>query len=421
MTEPSHIGRYRVEGPLGAGGVGLVFAAFDPVLGRRVAVKLLRSDRPGMTAGDRLREEAQAMARLAHPNVVTVYDVGEHEGGVYIAMELVEGLSLRDWLAETARPWREVLAAYFQAGRGLAAAHDAGLVHRDFKPANVLMGRDGRVRVVDFGLASEVVGASTLPHVATEADDVTALDEEDGADQYHRASRLTEVETTVDESGVRAQARAGASRASESAAALRTGDVLRTSDGSGSFDAPSPVDALQTYDALHTRDGGPRPQSELRTIDVFRTMDPLRTSDMLRTLVGPEVTAEGHLLQTMAPDPAATRPGVATARWVAGTPAYMAPELFLGRAADARSDQFAFCVALYEGLYGRRPFAGDTAVAIAEEVLAGRVLPPPQRTKVPRWIHAIVELGLAMHRHERHPSVRSMLASIAFLAQVVWN
>ena len=155
MTEPSHIGRYRIEGPLGAGGVGLVFAAFDPVLGRRVAVKLLRSDRPGMAAaGDRLREEAQAMARLAHPNVVTVYDVGEHEGGVYIAMELVEGLSLRDWLAETARPWREVLGAYFQAGRGLAAAHDAGLVHRDFTPANVLMGRDGRVRVVDFGLAS---------------------------------------------------------------------------------------------------------------------------------------------------------------------------------------------------------------------------------------------------------------------------
>jgi eukaryotic-like serine/threonine-protein kinase len=106
---------------------------------------------------------------------------------------------------------------------------------------------------------------------------------------------------------------------------------------------------------------------------------------------------------------------------VAGTPAYMAPELCMGRPADARSDQFAFCVALYEGLYGRRPFVGDTAVAIAEEVLAGRILPPPRRTRVPKWIHAIIEQGLSMHRQDRHPSVRSMLASIAFLARVVWN
>ncbi len=414
MDGATHIGRYRVEGPLGAGGGGMVFAAFDPVLGRRVAVKLLRSDQPGaMATGERLREEAQAMARLAHPNVVTVYDVGEHEGGFYIAMELVEGLSLRDWLAETARPWREVLGAYFQAGRGLAAAHDVGLVHRDFKPANVLMGRDGRVRVVDFGLASDVVGASTLPHVATDEDDVTELDE-DGLDQYHRESRLTEVERTVDEQGARAQARADAPRASESAVLPAMGDVLRTHDGSG-------PDVLQTYEAPRPQEAGLRAQSELRTIDAFRTMDPLQTSDALRTLVGPDVTAEGHLLRTMAPDPGATQPGVSTARWVAGTPAYMAPEQFLGRPADARSDQFAFCVALYEGLYGRRPFAGDTAVAIAEEVLAGRVLPPPRRTKVPRWIHVIVEQGLALHRHDRHPSVRSMLASIAFLARVVWN
>jgi serine/threonine protein kinase len=392
----------------------MVFAAFDPVLGRRVAVKLLRSDRSGATAaGERLREEAQAMARLAHPNVVTVYDVGEHEGGVYIAMELVEGSSLRDWVTETARPWREVLAAYFQAGRGLAAAHDAGLVHRDFKPANVIVGRDGRVRVVDFGLASAGEGASTLPHVAADEVAVTELADEVDSGHYHRQSRITEVERTVDESGSRAkvdleEASSSGPRPSETVTLPGTHDVLRT------YDPLRTSDALRTYDPQRTSDA-------LRTHDPLRTLDALRTHDVLRTLAGPEVTAEGDLLQTMAPDPAATQPGVATGRWVAGTPAYMAPEMFMGRPADARSDQFAFCVSLYEGLYGRRPFAGDTAVAIAEEVLAGRLLPPPHRTRVPRWIHAIVEQGLSMHRQDRHPSVRSMLASIAFLARVVWN
>jgi len=424
-AEPTHIGRYRIEGPLGAGGVGMVFAAHDPVLGRRVAVKLLRPERSGAAAaGERLREEAQAMARLAHPNVVTVYDVGEHEGGVYIAMELVEGLSLRDWLAETPRPWREVLGAYFQAGRGLAAAHDAGLVHRDFKPANVIMGRDGRVRVVDFGLASAEPGASTLPHVPTDETDVTEP-ADDHVIEYHRPSRLTEVERTIDESGVRARLEAGP-RSPESSASLRTSDVLRTSDPLRTIDAVSrevlrTTEATRTTDGQRTQDPLRTGDAVLRTSDPLRTMDALRTSDVLRTLLGPEVTADGNLLQTMAPDPTDTRPGVATGRWVAGTPAYMAPELFMGRPADARSDQFAFAVALYEGLYGHRPFAGDNALSIAEEVLAGRVLPPPKHTRVPRWIHAILEQGLALHRQDRHPSMRSMLASIAFLARVVWN
>jgi serine/threonine protein kinase len=318
-----------------------------------------------------------------------------------------------------------VLDAYFQAGRGLAAAHDAGLVHRDFKPANVLMGRDGRVRVVDFGLASEIAGASQLPHVATEEDDVTEF-EERGAGEYHRENRLTEIESTVDESGARARLDMGAPRSAASSASLRTSDVLRTSDplrtyeGARGSEGSDGGDALRTQDALRTYEGL-RGQDVLRTNDPLRTQDALRTSDVLRTLANPEVTAEGDLLRTMAPDPGATQPGVATGRWVAGTPAYMAPEQFLGRPADARSDQFAFCVALYEGLYGRRPFAGDTSVAIAEEVLAGRVLPPPRRTHVPKWIHAIVEQGLALHRQDRHASVRSMLASIAFLARVVWN
>jgi serine/threonine protein kinase len=423
-AEPTFIGRYRIEGPLGSGGVGLVYAAHDPVLGRRVAVKLLRPERSGVAAaGERLREEAQAMARLAHPNVVTVFDVGEHAGGFYIAMELVDGLSLRGWLTETPRPWREVLAAYFQAGRGLAAAHDAGLVHRDFKPANVLMGRDGRVRVVDFGLASEGSGASTLPHVPAEDGEITEPFE-GSDDYYHRPTRLTEVERTIDEQGARGRASAGASAPSLVLAldvdgpstrdVLRTGDELRTQEASR---LDMLRDALRTSDGLRTQDGS---RVDMRR-DALLTGDAVHTSDGLRTLVGPEVTADGSLLQTMLPDPAVTQAGVVPARWVAGTPAYMAPELFMGRPADARSDQFAFCVSLYEGLYGRRPFAGETSIEIAEEVLAGRILPPPKRTQVPRWIHAIIEQGLAMHRQDRHPSVRSLLASIAFLARVVWN
>ena len=152
------IGRYLVLNVLGRGGMGVVFEAYDPVLDRRIAVKRLR-DRAA--SGDasaapsdgrvRLRREAQALARLAHPNVIAVHDVSEHAGAMYIAMELVRGGTLRRWQA--GRPWREVIGAYLAAGRGLAAAHAAGLVHRDFKPDNVLVGDDGRVRVTDFGLA----------------------------------------------------------------------------------------------------------------------------------------------------------------------------------------------------------------------------------------------------------------------------
>lgn len=136
--------------------MSVVFQGFDPDLDRNVALKLLQSDRmagstPESTA--RLAREARAMAKVSHPHVVPVYDVGLHAEDVYIAMELVEGQTLKSWLGETARPWNEIVSMFMQAGRGLAAAHDAGLVHRDFKPENVLVGDDGRARVVDFGLA----------------------------------------------------------------------------------------------------------------------------------------------------------------------------------------------------------------------------------------------------------------------------
>src|SRR5262245_16115876 len=129
--------------------MGSVFSAYDPDLNRRIAVKVLTiSDETGR---GRLLREAQAMARLSHPNVIAVYDVGTYEAGVFVAMELIEGTTLRD-LATRGRPWIEILTKYVQAGRGLAAAHQAGLVHRDFKPDNVLVGKDGRVSVTDFGL-----------------------------------------------------------------------------------------------------------------------------------------------------------------------------------------------------------------------------------------------------------------------------
>jgi Tol biopolymer transport system component len=157
------LGRYTIRARLGGGGMGEVFAADDPELGRVVALKVLRPDRSDESSEARLRfqREAQAMARLSHPNVVAVYDVGAHGERAFIAMELVSGPTLATWLAERPRGWREVLAVFAQAGHGLAAAHEAGLVHRDFKPSNVLIG--DRVRVADFGLARAALDAPEPP------------------------------------------------------------------------------------------------------------------------------------------------------------------------------------------------------------------------------------------------------------------
>jgi tetratricopeptide (TPR) repeat protein len=141
--------RYVVRSMLGRGGMGTVYLASDVTLGRDVAIKLHRAG----TGNDRLHREAIAMAKLAHPNVVTVFEVGSVDDRLYVAMELVRGSTLRDWLAERRRSWREIVALLVDVGAGLAAAHAAGLVHRDFKPENVLVGDDGRPRVSDFGLA----------------------------------------------------------------------------------------------------------------------------------------------------------------------------------------------------------------------------------------------------------------------------
>jgi tetratricopeptide (TPR) repeat protein len=279
------VGRYVVLDHIGAGGMGVVYAAYDPELDRRVAVKLLRPDRFSSEAGRlRLLREAQALARLTHPNVVAVHDAGTFGDRVFVAMELVEGEALRQWLKAGPRSWREVLDRLLPAGRGLAAAHAAGLVHRDFKPENVLLGKDGRVRVVDFGLAKALADAAEEPPPA------------------------------------------------ETEAAEDSGGALLT---------------------------------------------PL------------------------------TEWGV-----VLGTPAYMAPEQLRGIAADARSDQFSFCVSLYEALYGERPFPGTNPREIAEAVTRGVVREAPAGTKVPGWLRAVVLRGLKVNPEERYPTMDDLLRDL---------
>jgi len=285
--------------------MSVVHAAYDPELDRNVAIKLVRGndlELGGRGRGRaRLIREAQTMAKLSHPNVVTVYDVGIHDGSVYIAMELVEGQGLDEWLEQLVRPWREVLSMFFQAGLGLAAAHEVGIAHRDFKPSNVLVGDDGRARVVDFGLAR--------PSQA------------DGSE----------------------------------AAILDASDVY--------------LEGAATIRLDESKDGG-----------------------------GEEVTMTGVVL---------------------GTPAYMAPELHDGREADLRADQFAFCVSLYEGVYGMRPFAGETLEERAAEVEAGRVRPAPPGTRVPRWLYNIIVRGLGFQPESRHPTMKSLLAAIAFTEKIM--
>ncbi|PCC75409.1 Protein kinase domain-containing protein [Nannocystis exedens] len=171
---PQRIGRYTLLDRLGRGGMGVVYAAYDPELDRRVAIKLLQRDDTARRR--RLEREAQAMARLSHPNAVTLYEVGEHEGQSFLAMEFITGPDLTRWLRERgpAADRRTVLDMFIQAGRGLAAAHRVNLVHRDFKPANVFVDDDGRVRVGDFGLARQRVmeGVDLDGHSGREAVDL---------------------------------------------------------------------------------------------------------------------------------------------------------------------------------------------------------------------------------------------------------
>ncbi|MCE9573396.1 MAG: serine/threonine protein kinase, partial [Deltaproteobacteria bacterium] len=252
---------------VGAGGMGVVYLAFDRQLERELVVKVHRGDHDPA----RLAREAIAMARVQHPNVVTVYDVGRLDAQVYVAMEYVAGETLRTWI-DPARGWHATTAMMRAIGDGLAAAHDAGLVHRDFKPENVLIGTDGRPRVSDFGLA----------RLATAPDE-----------------------------------RAG---------------------------------------------GGTAPA------------------------------------------------GLTSAGAIVGTLGYMSSEQLACAPVDARSDQFAFCVVLFEALFGVRPFAGATRAQLAGSIARGEVR--PMHGRVPGRLRAAVLRGLAADRARRFPSMRVLLREL---------
>ena len=287
---PSMIGRFKVIRELGRGGTGIVYIAYDIELDRKIAVKLLNNERPDERTGSanaRLLREAQSMARVSHPNIAAVHEVGMFCGQIYVAMEFVNGKTLAAWLQGNRElPWADVVAVFRQAAAGLAAAHDAGLVHRDFKPANAILGEDDRLRVLDFGLAR----ADATPG------GIAALDRTD------------------------------------------EGDVDMSS---------------------HSID-----DSKL---------------DLSLTVTGT----------------------------VLGTPAYMSPEQFLGQRIDAKSDQFSFCVALYEALYRERPFDGDTLSSLMAAVLAGKVR-DTHSSRVPRWLRAVVLRGLRNDPEQRWPSMYAL-------------
>jgi len=174
LAPGDRLGRYIIQRVLGSGGMGVVYAAHDWTLDRRVALKLLRIG-GAHEARELLLREARAMARLAHRNVVTVHEVGEEGGKLFVAMELIDGLTLRAWLAEAPRPRAQILEIFDQAGEGLAAAHEAGLIHRDFKPENVLVGKGGEPHVTDFGIAiarkadlsADLAPPATTPQLVT--------------------------------------------------------------------------------------------------------------------------------------------------------------------------------------------------------------------------------------------------------------
>lgn len=272
-----NIGRYRLLERIGDGASGEVWRAFDPELDRELAIKVLHGDLEGEAAHAAMVREAKTLAKLSHPNVVPVFDAGVHDGRVFVALELVRGSTLRQWMT-TPRTWREIVEVFLQAARGLTAAHAAGVVHRDVKPENLLIGDDGRARVSDFGIA-----------------------------------RPTGV---IDEAH---------------------GDTA------------------------------------------------------------PEGTTAG-----------------------AGTPAYMAPEQFLGDPIDPRTDQFGLCTALHEALYGERPFVGRDRASLAANVIAGRRRTPADDRGVPRWLDRVVARGLSVDPARRFRDMHALVAALQPVGRRWW-
>ena len=290
------VGGYTILSLIGRGGMGEVYVAYDPDLDRKVAIKLLRPSLAEAAEGRvRMLREAQALAKLQHPNVVVVYGVGLLDESVFLAMEFIDGMTAASWLRAERRGWRDVLRVFLAAGRGLAAAHDAGMIHRDFKLENLMITRDGQVRVMDFGLARAV-----------------ASDRADDGIELNATAILTE-----------------------------------------------------------TDDDGPVAASPLLHASLTRT--------------GAQV----------------------------GTRLYMAPEQFSpGQRLDARSDQFSFCVSLYEALYGERPFEAPDLSTLKQNLFANTVRPPPPHKHVPPWIRRLLLRGLQPLPEARFPSMTALLATL---------
>jgi serine/threonine protein kinase len=369
------VGRYLIVGLLGRGGMGEVYAAYDPELDRKIALKLLRaSSSAGVDASEgraRLLREAQAIARLSDPNVVTVFDVGTFDDRVFLAMEFVDGTTLGYWLHAKPRSWPEVVKTFMGAGRGLAAAHRAGVVHRDFKPDNVMLGREGQVLVMDFGLARTVDGAGNKAPDA----DLAAI-----RDAPRKSASLIATSTPFLSGSV------GANGGVD-------GRVLAASSAaSQSIRLPG----LSLPVAVSSVESGPWREDHVATRD-------------LSTLI---VANGSAAIVTGGPSPMGQSPLTEDGALM-GTPAYMAPEQFQGQVSDARSDQFSFCAALYEGLYGQRPFEGKNIPTLTANVIAGRVREAPADARVPRWLRKVVLRGLRVDRSQRYPSMEELLAELA--------
>jgi serine/threonine protein kinase/tetratricopeptide (TPR) repeat protein len=312
---------YEVEAELGKGAFGRVYRAFDPRFQRRVALKVVPVDSP--EARLRIEREAQALARLSHPHVVQVYDkgpAGEH--GYFLALEYVDGTDLQEWLAQRPRPLPQILAKLLEIAEGLAAAHRAGLVHRDLKPANVIVGIDGRTRVLDFGLAR-----------ATDDASITDTDERLG-------------------------------RPPMAAQRMDVGDQPWSCDESSLAAGNQPTVAHvvpgQPAAAPGGEEGCARPEQ-----------------------LAQRLTARGRFV---------------------GTPSYAAPEQHLGHA-DARSDQFSFCVVLFEAVYGRRPLPLRRGVDPGSQLRTQAIDFRPGERRVPSWLAALLRQGLALDPQQRHASM----------------
>ncbi len=381
------VGRYLVIGLIGKGGMGEVYAAYDPELDRKIALKLLR---PHTTAGvdpsegrARLLREAQAIARLSDPNVVVVFDVGTFADRVFLAMEFVDGNTLGYWLQAQPRTWREVVAPFIAAGRGLACAHRSGVVHRDFKPDNVMIGRDGKVRVMDFGLARSI---------ASDGDQQDAGETAPPTTRRSAAREATSGQVSAHESSRRAASGRAAARESSRAATVA---VPTPSPSASPAPGASPLGrtvAGTASSAAGAPGGTPWTEDDLSTRDLSQDAD--KTG-----------------LAAGVPPSALDSPLTVTGAMM-GTPAYMAPEQFRDGKIDGRTDQFSFCVALYEGLYGERPYRGKTIHELTENVLGGQVSPAPPNAKVPGWLRRTLLRGLRVDPAARHPSMEALLLSL---------